>query len=93
MIEMKEVLAYLEIIPEFKPVVQELFKNLSLYKSEWEQLNDFIVNQAIKNKAKIYKGLIAEDIPAEHALALTVNINKEFREAIQSYSKVKGVSK
>lgn len=80
---MKEVMQYIELIPEFKPVVNEVFKNLAAYEEEWGTLTTFLVKSAVKNKSAIYKGFIAEGIPAEHALALTINSTSELQKGFQ----------
>ncbi len=87
---MKEVMQYIELIPEFKPVISEVFKNLAMYEEEWEQFTSFFVKNTVKNKVAIYKGFIDEGISEEHALALTINSTTELQKGVQQYqSKVK----
>lgn len=87
---MKEVMQYIELIPEFKPVINGVFKNLAMYEEEWEQFTSFFVKNTVKNKVAIYKGFIDEGISEEHALALTINSMSELQKGVQQYqSKVK----
>jgi hypothetical protein len=62
----------IQLLPTFKPLVGSVFEALSSYKEEYEALQDFFVESSVRIKAGVYKGLIAQGIPAEHALVLAV---------------------
>lgn len=81
---MEEILAYVELIPEFKPVVKGVIENLKAYEDEYVQISDFVINQSVRTRTKMYKGFIENGISPEHALALTVSVVKEFETAIKS---------
>ncbi len=81
---MEEVLAYVELITEFKPVVKGAIDNLKAYESEYRQISDFVINESINARSKIYFGLIEKGISPEHALAMTVSVIKDFESAVKS---------
>lgn len=89
---MKEVLEYIQLIPEFKPIVQQVIQGLKEYENEWNNLVDFYVNNAVKYRSAIYKGFIAEGFNESTALALTSCMIQDFLRAIEKVSAVKADS-
>lgn len=81
---MKEILQYVELIPEFKPVVKSVIESLKAYEDEYVEVIDFVIDQSVRTRTKMYKGFIDNGISPEHALALTVSVVKEFESAVKS---------
>ncbi len=81
---MEEIMQYIELIQEFKPVVDKVLENLKEYESAYKQISDFAINQTVESRSKIYLGLIANGIPPEHALAITVSVVSDFKDAVKA---------
>lgn len=77
-IGLEEIIAYIEIVPEFKPVVRKLIDALKAYEAEYNEISDFVIDRTVANKIKIYKAFQQARISDDHSLALTVNSYKEF---------------
>ncbi len=71
-LDLNQLMGLIQLAPSFKPIVQQVFDAAKEYESEFEQVRDFAISNTVKYRSGIYKGLIAEGIPAEHALVLTV---------------------
>lgn len=77
-----DLLAIVPLIASFKPVVKEALDALGEYDEEVERIREYAIKSIVKTKAGIYKGLIAEGIPTEHALVLTVNSLQEYSKSV-----------
>lgn len=86
-IGLEEIIAYIEIVPEFKPVVRKLLDALKTYETEYNEITDFIVDRSIANKIKIYKAFQEAGISDNHALALTVNAYQQFEKTAKEFGK------
>ena len=88
---MEDIIKYVQLVGEFKPVVREVLDGLKEYEEEYDEITAFFVRNIVKNKTAIYKGFLAEDIAPDHALALAINstveISKSFEKASQRKSK------
>lgn len=82
---MKEILEYIDLIPEFKPVVSKALEGLALYEEDFNKVQEWLIKKSVKSKAGIYKGLIEEGVPPEHAVALTISATNDFRDGVKSY--------
>lgn len=82
---LEEIIQYIEIVPEFKPVVRKLIDALKTYETEYNEITDFIVDRSIANKIKIYKAFQAAGISDDHALALTVNVYQQFEKTAKQF--------
>lgn len=72
----------LELIPTFKPIVKQALDGLAEYSEEVERIRGYVIRSTVKTKAGIYKGLLEEGIPADHALALTINSLQEYSKTV-----------
>lgn len=88
---LEDIIKYVQLVGEFKPVVREVLDSLKQYEEEYNEITSFYVKNIVKNKTAIYKGFIDEGITLDHALALTINstaeISKSFEKASQRKSK------
>lgn len=82
---LEEIIQYIEIVPEFKPVVRKLIDALKTYETEYNEITDFIVDHSIANKIKIYKAFQAAGISDNHALALTINAYQQFEKTAKQF--------
>lgn len=83
---MQEYIELVKAIPEFKPLVALTIANLKEYDAEYNLIKDFVINQQIDAKSRIYLGLIEKGIPADHALALTVGVMNEIEKQVKQAS-------
>ncbi len=90
---LEEIIQYIEIVPEFKPVVRKLIDALKTYESEYNEISDFVIDRTISNKIKMYKAFQAAGISDEHALALTVNVYQQFEKTAKEFGKNVSASK
>lgn len=86
-IGLEEIIAYIEVVPEFKPVVRKLIDALKTYETEYNEITDFIIDRSIANKIKIYKAFQAAGISDDHALALTVNTYQQLEKVGKEFGK------
>ena len=88
---MEDIIKYVQLVGEFKPVVREVLDSLKQYEEEYNEITSFYIKNIVKNKTAIYKGFLAEGIASDHALALTINstveLSKSFEKASQRKSK------
>jgi len=90
-ISLEELPELLALIPTFKPIVKQALDGLAEYDEEVERMREYAINSIVKTKAGIYRGLIAEGIPADHALALTVKSLQEYSNSVTNViNKTKG---
>lgn len=90
---MQEYIEIIRAIPQVKPLVSLTLENLKAYKDEYTQIKTFLIEESVDTKARIYQGLIAKGIPPEHALALTISIEKGYTEVINKSSAKKKADK
>ena len=92
-IGLEEIIAYIEIVPEFKPVVRKLVDALKAYEDEYNEISDFVIDRTITNKIKMYKAFQDAGISDDHALALTVNVYQQFEKTAKEFGKNVSASK
>lgn len=80
-----EIMQYIELIPEFKPVVRKVLDGLKAYEEEYSEITDFVIDRTIANKVKMYKAFQAAGIKDDHAIALTTNVYQEFQKAAKEF--------
>lgn len=85
-IDLEEIIAYIEVVPEFKPAVRKLIDALKTYEAEYNEISDFVIDRTVSNKIKMYKAFQAAGISDDHALALTVNVYQEFEKTAKQFS-------
>lgn len=81
----QEIMQYIELIPEFKPVARKVIDGLKAYEEEYNEISDFVIDRTIANKVKMYKAFQAAGIKDDHALALTTNVYQEFQKAAKEF--------
>lgn len=82
-----EIMQYIELIPEFKPVVRKVLDGLKAYEEEYNEITDFVIDRTIANKVKIYKAFQAAGISDDHSLVLTVNTYQQFEKTAKEFGK------
>lgn len=82
---LEEIIQYIEIVPEFKPVVRKLIDALKTYESEYNEISDFVIDRTVSNKIKMYKAFQEAGISDDHALALTVNVYQQFEKTAKQF--------
>lgn len=90
---LEEIIQYIEIVPEFKPVVRKLIDALKTYESEYNEISDFVIDRTVSNKIKMYKAFQGAGISDDHALALTVNVYQQFEKTAKEFGKNVSASK
>ena len=85
--DLNEIIAYIDVVPEFKPVVRKVIDSLKAYEEEYNEITDFVIDRTVANKVKMYKAFQAAGIKDDHALALTINIYQEFQKAAKEFGK------
>lgn len=83
--DLNEIIAYIDVIPEFKPVVRKVLDGLKAYEEEYSEITDFVIDRTVANKIKMYKAFQAAGISDDHALALTTNVYQEFQKAAKEF--------
>lgn len=84
---LEEVMQYIELIPEFKPVVRKVLDGLKAYEEECNEITDFVIDRTVANKVKMYKAFQAVGISDDHSLALTVNTYQQFEKTAKEFGK------
>lgn len=82
-----EIMQYIELIPEFKPVVRKMLDGLKAYEEEYNEITDFVIDRTVANKIKMYKAFQAAGISDDHSLALTVNTYQQFEKTAKEFGK------
>ena len=90
---LEEIIQYIEIVPEFKPVVRKLIDALKTYEAEYNEITDFVIDRTVSNKIKMYKAFQDAGISDDHALALTVNVYQQFEKTAKEFGKNVSASK
>lgn len=83
----QEIMQYIELIPEFKPVARKVIDGLKAYEEEYNEISDFVIDRTIANKVKMYKAFQAAGIKDDHSLALTVNTYQQFEKTAKEFGK------
>ena len=83
-LDLNEIIQYIDLIPEFKPVARKVLDGLKAYEEEYNEITDFVINSTVANKIKMYKAFQAAGISDDHALALVVGTYQDFKETIKS---------
>jgi hypothetical protein len=81
----QEIMQYIKLIPEFKPVARKVIDGLKVYEEEYDEIVSFVIDCTIANKVKMYKAFQAAGIKDDHALALTTNVYQEFQKAAKEF--------
>lgn len=84
---LEEVMQYIELIPEFKPVVRKVLDGLKAYEDEYNEITDFVIDRTVANKVKMYKAFQAAGISDDHSLTLTVNTYQQFEKTAKEFGK------
>lgn len=82
-----EIMQYIELIPEFKPVVRKVLDGLKAYEEEYNEITDFVIDRTVANKVKMYKAFQAAGISDDHSLVLTVNTYQQFEKTAKEFGK------
>lgn len=85
--DLNEIIAYIDVIPEFKPVVRKVLDGLKAYKEEYSEITDFVIDRTVANKIKMYKAFQAAGISDDHSLALVVGTYQEFKKVAENAGK------
>ena len=82
-----EIMQYIELIPEFKPVARKVIDGLKAYEEEYNEITDFVIDRTVDNKVKMYKAFQAAGISDDHSLVLTVNTYQQFEKTAKEFGK------
>lgn len=82
-----EIIQYIELIPEFKPVVRKVLDGLKAYEAEVDEVTNYVIDRTVANKVKMYKAFQAAGISDDHSLALTVNTYQQFEKTAKEFGK------
>lgn len=85
--DINEIIEYIDLIPEFKPVVRKVIDGLKAYEEEYNEITDFVIDRTVANKIKMYKAFQAAGISDDHSLALVVNTYQEFKKVSENLGK------
>lgn len=85
--DLNEIIAYIDVIPEFKPVVRKVLDGLKAYEEEYSEITDFVIDRTVANKVKMYKAFQAAGISDDHSLVLTVNTYQQFEKTAKEFGK------
>lgn len=92
-IGLEEIIAYIEVVPEFKPVVRKLIDALKAYKDEYNEISDFVIDRTVANKIRMYKAFQDAGISDDHTLALVINAHQQFEKNAKEFGKNVSASK
>lgn len=84
-IGLEEIIACIEAVPEFKPVVRKLIDALKAYEAEYNDISDFVIDRTVANKIKMYKAFQGAGISDDHALALVINAYQQFEKTAKQF--------
>lgn len=79
--EVQEMMALVQEVGVFKPVVSKAIEGLKLYEDEFKQIQDFIINETVETRSRVFNGFVANGFNREEAMTLTLASIKEFKEA------------
>lgn len=82
--EIQEMMALVQEVGVFKPVVSKAIEGLKLYEEEFKQIQDFIINETVDSRSRIFKGFVDNGFSREEAMTLTLASVKEFKEAVNN---------
>lgn len=85
--DLNEIIEYIDVIPEFKPVVRKVIDGLKAYEEEYSEITDFVIDRTVANKIKMYKAFQAAGISDDHSLVLTVNTYQQFEKTAKEFGK------
>lgn len=85
--DLNEIIEYIDVIPEFKPVVRKVLDGLKAYEEEYSEITDFVIDRTVANKVKMYKAFQAAGISDDHSLVLTVNTYQQFEKTAKEFGK------
>lgn len=85
--DLNEIIEYIDVIPEFKPVVRKVLDGLKAYEEEYSEITDFVIDRTVANKIKMYKAFQAAGISDDHSLVLTVNTYQQFEKTAKEFGK------
>lgn len=85
--DLNEIIAYIDVIPEFQPVARKVIDGLKAYEAEYNEISDFVIDRTVANKVKMYKAFQAAGISDDHSLALTVNTYQQFEKTAKEFGK------
>ena len=85
--DLNEIIEYIDVIPEFKPVVRKVIDGLKAYEEEYSEITDFVIDRTVANKIKMYKAFQAAGISDDHSLALVVGTYQEFKKVAENAGK------
>lgn len=91
--DLNEIIAYIDVIPEFKPVVRKVIDGLKAYEEEYSEITDFVIDRTVANKIKMYKAFQTAGISDDHSLALVVGTYQEFKKVAENAGKNISVKK
>ena len=83
-VDLNELVEYINLIPEFQPVVRKVIDGLKAYEAEYDEITNFVIERTVANKVKMYKAFQDAGIKDDHALALVVGTYQDFKETIKS---------
>ena len=83
----QEIMQYIELIPEFKPVARKVIDGLKAYEVEYNEITDFVIDRTVANRVKMYKAFQAAGISDDHSLVLTVNTYQQFEKTAKGFGK------
>jgi len=86
-LDLNEIIQYIDLIPEFKPVARKVLDGLKAYEEEYNEITDFVIDRTVTNKIKMYKAFQAAGISDDHSLALVVNTYQEFKKVAENAGK------
>lgn len=85
--DLNEIIAYIDVIPEFKPAVRKVLDGLKAYEEEYSEITDFVIDRTVANKIEMYKAFQAAGISDDHSLVLTVNTYQQFEKTAKEFGK------
>lgn len=86
-LDLNEIIEYIDLIPEFKPVVRKVLDGLKAYEEEVDEVTNYVIDRTVANKIKMYKAFQAAGIKDDHALVLTVNSYQQFEKSAKEFGK------
>lgn len=86
-LDLNEIIQYIDLIPEFKPVVRKVLDGLKAYEEEYSEISDFVIERTVANKVKMYKAFQDAGISDDHSLVLTVNTYQQFEKSAKEFGK------
>lgn len=85
--EINEMIALVKEIGAFKPLVREVIDGLKEYEDEYRELSNFIIDETVNSRSKLFSDFVNKGFSREEAMTLTLASIQELTAALKAVKK------